>query len=651
MKTSLVVAAIAVIISGNTVANESQTGPQTGALETVLVRAARQPIPASELGSSVSLLDRELLEQRQMAPLGEILRSVPGLSVSRSGVVGSQTQLRMRGAESNQVLVFIDGVKANDTSQGGEFNMAHMLNYDLASVEVIRGPQSALWGSDAMAGVINITTRRANDGLQGDIYAEGGSNSWQNYGLSARYGSERLKASFSATSLDTDGDNISREGSEDDGYENQTYNLALTYHASENLDLDSVLRYTDAQNEFDGTDFSTGLPADSDDRTDADQTYARLTARLETMDGRWLHTFNTTLAENNNENQSENSFAPTGFDVTKADSEVLLVGYQSSFEVFDGHSITAALEHQEEDFKQRGPIGFGDPNRDEDMDTDSAILEYRGELTETLSLLASARYDDNSDFDDKTTGRVSAAWRVNDGTTKLRAAYGTAIKNPTFTERFGYFNDFIGNPDLQPEESTGYEVGIDQRLLGDRLSLSLTLFHEELDDEINGFVFDPATGGTTAANENGSSEREGLEFNGGWLLARDLSLNFSYTWLDATEEDNFSSENTDEIRRPQHIASANLNWRLLDNRANLNLNVDYNGEQDDFFFPPTPPFQERVQLDDFTLVTLAGSYRLSKQLQLFGRVENALDEDYEEVYGYVSPGRTAYLGVRYNLNH
>ena len=160
-----------------------------------------------------------------------------------------------------------------------------------------------------------------------------------------------------------------------------------------------------------------------------------------------------------------------------------------------------------------------------------------------------------------------------------------------------------------------------------------------------------SAGGTTAANESGSSEREGLVFNGGWLLARDLSLNFSYTWLDATEEDNFSSENTDEIRRPKHIASANLNWRLMDNRANLNLNVDYNGEQDDCFFPPTPPCQERVQLDDFTLVTLAGSYRLSKQLQLFGRVENALDEDYEEVSGYVSPGRTAYLGVRYNLNH
>ena len=643
MKKSALLIGLAATATGVSAQTENDT------LETVLVRAARQPISINAQGSSATVLDSELLSRRQSAPLGEILRSVPGLAVNRVGVAGSQTQLRVRGGEANHVLVFIDGIKTNDPAQNGEFNMAHVLNYDIESVEVIRGPQSSLWGSDALSGVINITTRQAEDGVRGDAFAEGGSNSWQNYGASGAYADDKWQATLSANSLETDGENISRQGNEDDGYKNQTLNMGLAYRFSDDFRLSSRLRYTDAENDYDGTDWNTGLPADSANETDVDQLYGRVAANLDTLGGRWAHELSYAISDTNNKNHSENAFVPTGFDVTEANADVTVVGYQSSFRLTDGHAITGAFEHQQEDFKQRGPVDFGDPNRDEDMDTDSWIFEYRGELTGTLSVLASARVDDNSDFDDKTTSRISAAWRVNGGSTKLRAAFGTGIKNPTFTERYGYFNDFTGNPDLKPEQSTGWEVGIDQRLLDDRVNLSLTWFHEELDDEINGFVFDPVSGGFTAENESGTSERDGVEFNGSWQLSHQLSLSFAYTWVDATEEDEFTGKDSDEIRRPEHTASANLNWGFLNKRANLNLNVDYNGEQDDFYFPPVPPYQERVELNDFTLVTVAASYQLNKKLQLFARVENALDEDYEEVYGYVAPGRTAYAGVRYRF--
>lgn len=620
-------------------------------LETVVVSAARQPIPISTLGSAVTVLDSELLEQRQSASLGEILRSVPGLAVNRVGSFGSQMQVRIRGSEANHTLVFIDGIRANDPAQNGEFNMAHLVNYDIESVEVVRGPQSALWGSDALAGVINITTRRSEGGLSGNVFVEGGENSWQNYGATAGYADDRLRASVSASSLETDGENISREGGEDDGYKNQTLNLGLGYQFSDDFRVDSDLRYVDANNDFDATDFNTGLPADSANKSDVEQLYGRVAAQLDMLEGRWSHQLSYSLADTNNKNRSENTFAPSGFDITEADADVAIYGYQTSFALLEGHIVTAAFERQEQDYKQRGPADFGNPNRDEEMDSDSWIFEYRGELTDTVSVLASARNDDNSDFDDKTTGRLSAAWRVNGDSTKLRAAYGTGIKNPTFTERFGYYNDFIGNPDLKPEESKGWEVGIDQVLLADKLSLSLTWFEEKLDDEINGFVYDPASGGFTAENENGTSDRKGVEFDGTWQLADNLSLGFAYTWIDATEEDSFSGDNNDEIRRPEHIASANLNWGFLDSRANLNLNVDYNGKQDDFFFPPVPPYQERVQLDDFTLVTIAGSYQLTQGLQVYARVENAFDEDYEEVFGYVAPQRAAYAGMRYSFSN
>ena len=643
MKTSLI--AVSLLLAGPTLAQEIAQD----SLETVLVRAAREPISISELGSAVTLLNSETLAQRQTAPLAEILRSVPGVAVSRAGVMGSQTQLRMRGGEANQVLVFIDGIRANDPAQNDEFNMAHVLNYDIESVEVIRGPQSALWGSDALSGVINITTRQAQGGSRASAFAEGGSNSWQNYGASGAYSGDQWRSSASVNNLETDGENISRQGNEDDGYKNLTTNLGLGYDFTDDFKLDANFRYTDAQNDFDSTDFSTGLIADSANRTDVDQLYGRVTARLNTLDGRWSHQLSYAITDTNNKNRDENSFAPTGFDVTEANADVSVASYQTTFQLVEDHSITAAIEHEEEDYKQRGPTVFGDPNRNESVETDSAVLEYRGALTESVSVLAGVRHDDNSDFKDKTTGRLSAAWRILDDRTKLRASYGTGIKNPTFTERFGYFNDFIGNPNLKPEESTGWDVGIDQRLLNDHLNLSLTWFQEELKDEINGFVFDPATGGFTAENENGNSDRKGIEFSGSWQLLSSVNLGFAYTWLDATEEDNFSGKDSREIRRPKHIASANLNWMFLNDRANLNLNVDYNGKQDDFFFPPVPPYQERVELDDFTLVTVASSYQLTKQLQLFGRVENAFDENYEEVYGFATQGRTAYAGVRYSF--
>lgn len=618
-------------------------------METVLVSAAREPIELNALGSSVTVLDRSFLENRQSASLGEILRSVPGLAISRVGGMGSQTQVRTRGGEANHTLVFIDGIRVNDPAQNAEFNMAHVLNYDIDSVEVIRGPQSALWGSDALAGVINVKTRRPGQGFGGDLFAEGGSDAWQNYGATASYSDPRFSAIVSGNSLKTDGENISRQGSEDDGYDNQTLNFGLSYQFTDVLRLASNLRYVDASNDFDATDFSTGLPTDSNNRSDVEQLYGRVVADLELLEGRWSHELSYSQANTNNENRSENAFTANGFDITRADADVAIVAYQTRFTVQEGHRLIAAFERQEQDFKQRGPVDFGDPNRDESLDADSFVLEYRGELSEAVSVLVSARHDDNSDFDDKTTGRISAAWRLNNETTKLRAAYGTGIKNPTFTERFGYYNDFVGNPDLKPEQSSGWEAGIDQQLLEDRLRLSLTWFEEELEDEINGFVYDPASGGFTAANDNGSSRREGLEFNGSWLLRDNLNLSFAYTWLDATEEDSFSGSDSDEIRRPEHVANANINWSLLSGTANLNVNIDYNGQQDDFFFPPVPPYQERVQLDDFILLSLAGSYQLTAGLQLYARVENALDEDYEEVYGYAAPRRSVIAGLRYKF--
>lgn len=258
---------------------------QSTDLENILISAARTPITASEFGSSITILDESILNARPNISLGELLRSVAGVSVSRNSVHGSQTQLRMRGGEANQVLVFIDGVEANDAAQSSEFNFSHLLNYDIESVEVIRGPQSALWGSDALSGVISITTRQASEGFQGDIFAEDGSNNWQQLGASARYGSDKLRTKISLSHADTDGENISLNGSEEDGYRNDTASMSASYFISDSFSVNAKLRLTNTENDFDSVDFSTGFPADSDNFTESDQLYSRLFINWKAFEG------------------------------------------------------------------------------------------------------------------------------------------------------------------------------------------------------------------------------------------------------------------------------------------------------------------------------------------------------------------------------
>lgn len=623
-------------------------------LETIVVKAARTPIEAGSVGSATSVLDSSELKNRQILAISEVLRSRPGLAVSRLGGLGAQSQIRLRGGEANQVAVFIDGIPVNDPAQGNEFNFAHLLNNDIGSIEVIRGPQSALWGSDALSGAINIASARPQPGLNVAVSGEAGSDDYRTFSLTSSYADDELDSAFAISHSRSDGDNIARAVSAtdgttgadlDDGYENTNASLRLNYRFSPTVTTGIRLRYTDASNEFDATDFNTGLLANSDNETLVDQFYGRIFARLTSLDNRFTHQLSINLIDTENENSTENPFATTGFDQTSANSKTHQYSLQSTFKFTPAHQITAALEYQIQRFEQRGPVGFGDPNRDESLEWSSYIAEYHGAITQSLSVLASLRHDDNTDFDNATTGRLSAAWFPFDERTKIRGAYGTGAKNPTFTERFGFFNNFVGNPGLQPEESEGWEIGIDHRFTTAAVELSLTWFDEQLDDEINGFIFDPSIGNFTAGNGVGRSDRTGLELELGWQANSVLELGLAYTYLDATEDD-AEGVAIREIRRARHIANARVQWTPSES-VSLNLNIDYNGSQIDLFFPPTPPFQERVRLDDFLLVNLTGSYKVNPALTLFGRLENLFNEEYEEVFSFTTPGRAAVFGIRY----
>ena len=625
--------------------------------DTVVVTASRLPIPLMVAGSSVSVIDREQIEARQAIFAVDLLKDVPGFAVSRSGSIGAQTQLRVRGAEANQVLVLIDGIEANDPAGNDEFAFQDLTTWDVERIEVVRGPQSALWGSDALAGVVNIITREPTGEFAAEGFAEMGAFDTSTVGARLAGPVGGMRTGLSLSRVDSNGSNSSRAGDEDDGYENTTSTLTLAGSPRNNLDLGFVGRYTSTTKQFDGVDFGTGLPADAGDETAVDLGYFRASATLRLLDDRWTQSLRTAWTTTDTENGGD--FGSAGS--TEADKYG--VYYQTSWQFTPGapdspgNAVTLAVDHEQQDFRQRGdvividpddPAQNLDPNQNQDQRNTAAVLELMLSPFKRAFISLSGRHDDNSEFDNVNTFRATSAWTAESTGTRVHASFGTGQKAPTFIERFGYFPDqFAGNPDLEPETSKGWEAGMEQPLFSNRASIGATYFHDDLRDEIYGFAFDPDTFRFTAVNLDGESKRRGVEVSASAKATETLRFSGSYTYTDATQPDPVSGEDTREIRRPRHVASFNGDWRFPDYKADLNLNVTYIGHQEDTFFEVAPPYgTQTIDLSSYCLVSLAARYRLTDQVQVYARVENLLDENYEDVYGYNTPGVGAYAGIR-----
>ena len=618
--------------------------------ETVVVTASRIPVPLSAVGSSITVIEHEQIERRESTFAVDLLRDVPGVSISQSGSIGSQTQLRMRGAEANQVLVLIDGIEANDPAGNAEFAFENLNTWDIDRIEVVRGAQSGLWGSDALAGVINVITRQPGDELSVSGFGEGGS--FGTWSAGTRVGGALLgtRTGLSVSRIDSQGSNSSRSGGEDDGYENTTANLSVLATPADNLDLAFTGRYSDIHKEFDGTDWLTGLPGDSDDETDMSLGYFGATATLGLLEERWIQSLRTAWTRSDTDNSNE--FGANG----STDADRLGVYWQSTYhftpvsERSAGNSLTLAVDHEREDFSQRGEVQpWGDPNQDQSDHNTAIVVEGLFSPWSQVSMSLSARHDDNSSFDNINTYRVTTAWTSDTTGTRLHAALGRGQKAPTFIERYGSFpNGFIGNPELEPERSTSWEFGIDQALQTGNSSVGATYFHEDMKDEIYGFAFDTETGKTTAVNLPGTSKRRGVEVTAMTQLSPSTRLSAAYTYTDATEPDAASGADVREIRRPRHTGSLGADWSSRDGRLELNANLSYTGTRNDDYWPPSF-IKETVELGAYKLMSVAATWRVDDATRLYTRIDNLFGTSYEDVYGYNTPGTGAYVGLRFDF--
>lgn len=607
-------------------------------IENITVTASRTPTRLDNTGSAVTILTSDEIARRAALSVADLLRDVPGVAVGQQGGVGTLAQVRMRGAEANQVLVLIDGIEANDVAQGSEFNFAHIMTDDIKRIEVVRGPQSAIWGSDALAGVINIITRTPDSGEKTEMsLASGNRNAFQgNLDYQRRF--EGASFGVGASHYETAGSNISRRGDERDGYNNSSINLMTRVDLGKRSRLSASWRGINSRTDFDGTDFAnTGLPVDAPWTTDAQQRYARIALDTSLTD-RVSQNISLTRTLTRNVNHTDASVN----DVTRGRRDKLHLQTNAAF---GNNMLSLVAEHENEHDSQRGTVSwFGDPNRDLSTHTNSLAAEVRhdGEL---FALSASARRDINAEYKNANTWRLTGLWHVTDSVGAF-ASWGRASKNPTFTERFGYYTTFIGNPSLRPEQSVGWELGLRGDFSETGIGASASYFRSRLQDEINSFVYEPALGAYTAKNLDSDSHRRGVELEAHWAVTPSISLHGSYTWLDATAPGADGKPMT-EVRRPRNMASARINYAW--DTANVNVGVDYNGAQWDDFFPPYPPYQTRVELPGYTTISLSGEYKLTQQVRLTASVQNLLNTQYENVYGFRGTGIAARAGIRMSL--
>ena len=550
----------------------------------------------------------------------DLLRGMPGVAVSQAGNRGALTQVRIRGAEANHVMVLVDGISANDPALGSELNFGSLHRAGAARVEVLAGPQSAVWGSDALAGVIHIDTSPRESTTS--AYLGFGSQGLIDTAIDLARVSERGHVGFSFGDTSTDGTNVSLAGSEDDAWDAQAYNLNVR-RAFDNWTLDIRARHTDSLNDFDPSPFPDFVPIDGDRQTDTKRSLYRISV---TRAGRWAPTLSLTGSRSSVQNLAE------GLRTDDTIGRRMRVTFINNIDLNDAHELNLTLEHTVEELTQHGTAStFGDPNQHQRVDSSGYAAEYRVEHDRMRGSI-SMRHDVNDVFDDATTFRVGAAVDLLGGTWFTHV--GTGAKNPTFTERFGFTPDtFIGNPNLQPETSLQYQMGV-------RFGpLTVTYFDATLDNEIDGFVFDSTSSSFTAANIEGESRRSGIETQISGDFGR-VSAGGSYSYIDS------KASGEREIRRPRHLARLWLTSRLTD-QWHIDLSASHNGEQIDNDFSTFPATVR--SLDAYQLVNATVTFEPSARVRFSLRLENALDTDYQDLFGYRSPGLLAIGGIDVHL--
>lgn len=592
-------------------------------LEEIIVTSSRIEMPLREVATSVSVVTKEEIQIRGFSGLADVLRYEPGISVANNGGPGKATEVRIRGERGYRTKVFIDGIDVTDTStpQSGP-NFENMLSSGIDRIEILRGPEGLMYGADA-GGIINVSTARPETGFAGGVNVEGGRFDTQQYAGNVAGGSEIVDFALSGARFETDGfnalttDNILQD---DDGYENSTVHGRTGWNITDSLRAELVGRTVEGNNDYDNC--SLPITYDRTDKctNDFDQDSARIALLHQGKE------FANTVSAN--ENKTDRRFYTEGVNDYSYKGELQKFDYLGSWKQSDTLTMIygADLEKQSID----------DGITDDDRDQEGYYLEYKGSFTQSIYLTAGARYTDNEDFGTKTTYRTGAVYlkEAGEGEFKLKGTYGTGFRAPSLAE-ISYNNSPNAYPpasetELGAEDSKGYDLGV-AYYANSGWYVDAVYFDQTINDEI---YFDLIDFSGYLQGEGDSSSR-GVELISEVPVHEMVALTGNYTYTDTQD-----SEGEQRLRTPENMA--NLGVRVSPWNGRLTINLNYRIARD-------TADDINGAIDDYEVLDLSTSYQVLDALEVYGRIENLTDENFQEIPNYNTAGAAGYAGLRYTF--
>ena len=597
--------------------------------DTIVVTASRTETPLNQVSGSITVITAEDIERSSQSTVAGLLRDVGGLSIAQNGGPGKNASVFLRGAESAYTLFMIDGVEINDPmSPGRSFSPAHLSVDQVERIEVLYGSQSTLYGSDAIAGVVNVITRRGEGSPKIGASIEGGALGTFRGRAGLSGGAEGYQYALDGSFLNTRGISANALGSmEEDGYRNTTLGGRLGATPAANASVDLTWRYTDGRADIDN---GVGPGGDDPNRVNSSrQLFIRPSATLRLWSQRWKQTLGYSLVDHSREDDNpvdENQGIALN---STFDARLHKVDWQNTLLLSDGNTLVfgAETELEQGESESKGPFPSTFDRRTVRMTGFylQELLQYGDALFATLGV----RADHHSRYGTEVTYSIASNAYWEESGTRIKGAFGTGYKAPSLFQLYSSFGDST----LQAGTSKSWEAGLEQYLADQRLMAGVTYFDNTFDNMVG---WDSET--SSYKNVFKATSR-GMELTGRYSASGGTTLRAYYTLTDS--KDHESDEQL--LRRPRHSGGIVLDRRVRQG-IDLNLSYRFSGERRDNDFstwPATP-----ATLDGYGIVNVAANWKITPNIQVFGRIDNFFDADYEEILGYGTVGITGYVGVR-----
>ncbi len=621
-------------------------------MDQVVVSVTQTETTSAKIGgNSVTVITAKEIEEKNPHTVLELLKTVPGVFVTSTGGMGTSASVFIRGADSKNTLVMLDGVVLNDPSSANRSADLSDINLDqVERIEVVRGAMSVMYGSNATAGVVNIITQKGGKAPEIIASVEGGSYGTWKTGGHASGATDKLTYAVSGSYLSRDGfsiadkDNprIPQDGNTDekDGYENLTLSGNLGFEFNDDFTLSSSLRYVDAQVDLDdsagGYTGDNFIPTDewwkdpipnpdgpTHKRSESEQLIGQFKINNWLAKGFFQSIFSYEFTRNDRQAYDNDNLPWYDY---KGDSDEF--SWQGNMN-FDTHVLSLGAGYYNEAMES-----LSSGVSDIDTHTLSYWLQDQLFLGDNLVLIAGARLDDHQSFGRKTTFRIAPAYEIPSTDTRLKASFGTGFRSPSLYELYSEY----GNPDLEPEKSRGWDLGVEQGFLDDHLTLGVSYWEMDFENRIDYDML------ISKYNQlEGDTETRGVEVSAAWTPVKDLFFNLNYTYTHTKDP-----EGNRLVRRPENQVGLTASYRFLE-KWQVGMDARWVGERDASPYAMDKDGLPANTLDDYTVVNLSGSCDITDRFQIFARVDNLFDEYYEDAFSYATPGLSGYIGLKWRL--